>query len=887
MYDHRLSLDGSWDFQVAPVDHPDVAAIREWRTAVVPMPWQAQFSDLRHTSGTAWYRRHFTVDLDSAGVAGEQAAILHFGAVDYHATIWLNGKLVGEHEGGYLPFEFDVITLLQPGDNELLVRVVDATDDRQQYADFPFSELPHGKQSWYGPIGGIWQSVYLEIRPRLHITHIALDPSPQDATVGIRVTLSSIPSDIYQVVCTIIAPNGQTVGLGELGEALTNIIPLNHSPELWSPDSPALYTVVVTLHVNDVPTHTASKTCGFRTIETRNGRITLNGSPIYLRGALDQGYYPETIYTPNSLEQLENQVHAAKALGLNCLRIHIKIEDPRYYDVADRLGLLIWTEIPNWALLTDAAAERARQTFRGMVERDGHHPSIFAWTLVNENWGTDLTRNRAHRQWLADFFREAKLIDPTRLIVDNSACCDNAHVASDLEDFHYYRAIPDHAREWDAWVADFAARSKWAWSSDFGDGRASDLPRLVSEFGNWGLPDPATIQEKGAEPWWFETGFDWGDGIVYPHGVLSRYEACGLADLFPSYTEFARQSQIHMARSLHYEITTMRLHEAIAGYIVTEFTDVHWECNGLLTMQRQPKYGLAPLFSEINQDQVVLLRPMQWSGLPGESLEIVVQTHGILGQQSNGTIQWQAGQQKGKLPAPGGTISLRLDAPGVVTLSARWLAEDGALLATNQVDLVCVASQPSAVRLHVVGDVALANTLRNLGYDVREGEAEPDTIVDEIVVACRYTHALQATIQNGGCVLLLASESDLRDSGVHLPIGYIVPREGSSWQGDWATSFAWVKKEGPLAHLPGSPLLEMEWGAIMPDVVLAGLPPWVQRHHSWAGLAVGWVHKPVSLLTAVPYGRGRILITTFKLNAATLASDAVAQALFAGMVNLL
>ena len=172
MSEHRISLDGAWDFQVDSGDGLDASQIREWRSAVVPMPWQAQFEDLRQISGAAWYRRHFEVDPGLLGSTAAGAAVLHFGAVDYQATVWLNGERVGEHEGGYLPFEFDVVDLLREGDNELLVRVVDATDDRDLYPDFPFSEVPHGKQSWYGPIGGIWQSVWLELRPRLHIVQL-------------------------------------------------------------------------------------------------------------------------------------------------------------------------------------------------------------------------------------------------------------------------------------------------------------------------------------------------------------------------------------------------------------------------------------------------------------------------------------------------------------------------------------------------------------------------------------------------------------------------------------------------------------------------------------------------------------------------------------------
>lgn len=875
---HRLSLDGAWDFQFGAGDLPDAST--EWRQAVVPMPWQAQFDDLRLTSGTAWYRRTFVIEEDWLETAVSQSAILHFGAVDYQASVWLNGEWFGEHEGGYLPFEFDVISHLHADENELLVCIIDATDDRRCYPDFPFSEVPHGKQSWYGPLGGIWQSVWLEFRPQVHITHLTLNPHPEDGAIGVEVELSSNPQGDFALVFTVTNPNGKEVATKTLTDSLSGTIQLADAPQLWSPETPNLYTVTAVFQQPNQPTHPMQKVCGFRSVEERNGRIYLNGEPIYLRGVLDQAYYPETIYTPPSLEFLQAQAREIKRLGFNCLRTHIKIEDPRYYEVADRLGLLIWTEIPNWALLTEAASERGKETFREMIKRDNHHPSIIAWTLINENWGTDLTRNPEHRRWLADFYQEAKAIDPTRLIVDNSACVGNAHVAGDVEDFHYYCAIPDHAREWDEWVADFASRSKWAWYADFVQERRPDLPLVVSEFGNWGLPDPTTIEEHGREPWWFKTGHEWGDGIVYPHGVMERYAACGLADLFPSYAEFARQSQAHMARSLHYEITTMRQHEAIAGYVITEFTDVHWECNGLLTMQRETKHLLDPLLKDVNQDRVVLLRPEKWNGRSGQTINITVQTMGIDGEETGGTIRWQAGQTFGNLPAPGGTISLTLDAPGVVTLSAQWLAEEGTQLAANQVNLVCVDAPAVSQKLRVVGDSALATALRELGYNVAEG----DSAADAIIVASRYTRELETHIQQGRRVLLLG-DADTQE--IPLPMGQIVARKGTPWQGDWANSFAWVKKQGALAHLPGDPLLEMEWAKIMPDAVLAGLPSWVLRDHSWAGLAVGWIHKAVSLLAVLKYGRGHILITTFKLNANTLADDAIAQALFAGMVNLL
>ncbi|HRF49059.1 MAG TPA: glycoside hydrolase family 2 TIM barrel-domain containing protein, partial [Anaerolineales bacterium] len=710
----HLPLDGIWEFQHAAAAVTDVGQIMSWRRACVPAPWQAQFDDLRDSSGAGWYRRTF--QLEAGQLGPERCVVLGFGAVDYHATVWVNGCRVGEHEGGYLPFEFDVSDCVKAGDNVLVVKAVDVDEDRAAHPAFPFSEVPHGKQSWYGPIGGIWQSVWLEVRHNLHIRHLTVQTLPATGAIRVSAALSVPEAPGQAVSLKVLDVDGVVVGAGRLDGAAGEIT-LAAPPRLWSPEEPNLYTVLATLHVDDAPVHTTRKHCGFRTVETRAGRIYLNGQPIYLRGALDQAYYPETIYTPGSLESLEAQARAAKALGLNCLRTHIKVEDPRYYDVADRLGLLIWTEIPNWALLTEASAERGRRTFEGLLARDGHHPSIIAWTLINENWGTDLTHNPEHRAWLNAFYHQAKQLDPTRLIIDNSACVGNAHVGGDLEDFHYYTAIPDHAAVWDQWVDAFAQRSAWAWYPDYLHERRADLPLIVSEFGNWGLPDPETIREHGKEPWWFETGFQWDGSSVYPHGVYNRFEASGLARLFGSYADFARASQEHMARSLHFELTSMRARDAIAGYVVTEFTDVHWECNGLLTMQRETKHGLAPWFVDLNQNDVVLLRPARWSGLPGSAIVVQVDRKDILGACHEGIVRWQFGGQSGVLAAGETQLALTLSEAGEIELQVVWLDKAGQTRARNRIRLVCAQPAAAAARLRVVDDPALAAFFEHVSKD--------------------------------------------------------------------------------------------------------------------------------------------------------------------------
>lgn len=882
---NRINLDGVWGFLFDARDRQqpsEVAQAAEWREAVVPMPWQVQFSDLHDTSGTAWYKRTFTLDALPTG-----AALLHFGAADYYTTAWLNGQETGQHEGGYLPFEWDVTRFLRQGENELIVRVVDPGQDSARWPEYPFSEVPHGKQSWYGPIGGIWQSVWLEYRPALHLQNLRLTPDPRTGAIEVLAQTNGAPANSAAVQVRVLGPGGQEAAHGTMAANQPGKITLDPaSIQLWSPESPALYTVTAEIVVDGRVADTLSSTCGFRTVEVRGKRIYLNGQPIYLRSALDQAYYPETVYTPPSVAYLEDQARKSKALGLNCLRTHIKVEDPRYYEVADRLGLLIWTEIPNWVLLSPEASRRAKQTFAEMVARDWNHPSIFCWSLVNENWGTDLTYNPEHRAWLAQFFDEAKAIDPTRLVVDNSVCFNNLHVKSDLDDVHEYKAIPDHAAQWDEFVARFAERLDWSWSKDYLANRRDDLPLILSEFGNWGLPDPRRIQEKGGDPWWFESGYAFGDGIVYPHGMMQRFEEYRLKPVFGSFERFIAVSQEHMARSLAYEISSMRLHKNIGGYVITELTDVHWECNGLMTMQREVKHGLDRHFTPLNQDRVVVLRPQQWSGRPGEALTVQVVCSDVDGTSDLGTVRWQAGAESGEIAAPGGSIRVALpqgEHSALVTLTAQWVAPDGKQIAENLVELACVAPVRAAGKVFLQGDSpALASALRRAGFEVLDHMES-----GALIVATAFTEALRAQVQTGAKLLFLAGpESLLAENAVQLPNMALVPRDGTPWQGDWATSFSWLRKEGPFANLPGDPLLEMEYAEVMPDAVLVGTPAWASEGHVWAGLALGWVHKVVSLITAIPYGRGSLTISTFKFPAKALESSAAAQNLLAGLVEL-
>ena len=894
----QLTLDGDWQFR-----HETDA---DWRNATVPLPWQAQFADLRQTSGHALYRRGF------ARPAGPGETVLRFGAVSYFAKVSVNGKLIGQHEGGYLPFECMIPPELLMDTNEVEVSCLLPDGDPATAPDFPFAEIPHGKQSWYGPIGGIWQSVMLEQRDPCHLSLCAITANLQ-GEVTATLTLPQAAMGAGAQV-TVLGPNGLAVAMKTLiiGAAQEVVQLLVADPQLWSPDTPHLYALQV-----DLPNDSTRHSFGFRSFTTQNGRILLNGTPFYMRAALDQDYYPVGICTPPSVEFLEDQLLKAKALGLNMLRCHIKVPDPRYYDVADRLGMLIWTEIPNVGVFTDASARRMRDTMQGILARDGNHPSIVIWTIINEDWGIRTHEDPAHRAWLAETYDWLKALDPTRLVVDNSPCHSNFHVKTDLNDFHYYRSVPERRAEWDALTAEFAAGADWAWSP-FGDAqRHGDEPLLVSEFGVWGLPDPAQVTIDGAEPWWMETGAAWGDGAAYPHGVQQRFAALGLQKVFGDFEAFIATAQWYQFANLKYEIEVMRAHPSIMGYVITEFTDVHWESNGLLDMNRNPRV-FHDRFSAINADVVIVPKIGRYAGVAGESFGFDMGVATGAGSLEAAELHWQVeGGKSGVLAIPA-TGPLRLAAAGhvemtlppgtqsqMLTISFRLL-EAGIERARNEVQIaVYPPRQTAGLPKLAVPDAGLAAHARGLGYAVVMAEQ-----ADVVLV-----HALDATdiarLQGGARYVVLAdgtakTSGNLRfdtgrreqpfipivDETPGLPMGAesqlpnigLVARQGTMWRGDWIAGFSWIRRDGPFATIPGGPLVDLSMADVIPHHVMTGFRPWEFGGPVQAGVVVGWVHKPAVLIAERRVGKGGLVASTFRLRTQNPGADPVASALFDALI---
>ncbi len=926
---HVRSLSGTWQFQLDPDGILKVEQLAPDREIVVPLPWQAAFPELEHYSGYAWYQR--SVTLDEQELAGE--LLLHFGAVDYWCQVFVNGALAGEHEGGYTPFTLPIREHVQPGENSIAVRVYDvaqteitiprwpAEQTRPERTTPPFTavDIPHGKQEWYINIGGIWQDVTLSSVPRTYLDVVHVTTDVHTGTAQVAVALAGAPAETSRGTISVrLEQNGQRVVETQL--ALTAgqrayIVSIHvDAPQLWSLELPALYTATVQLSTENMADETVTR-FGFREITTRDGRLILNGEPIYLLSALDQDLFPNTIALAPSVEYLRDQFVKAKELGLNCLRCHIKPPDPRYLDLADEMGLLIWAEIPSWRTFSpkptahldafrvgEPIRQRVEQTLEEMIRRDFNHPSLIIWTIVNEDWGTSLPLRADDRAWVRGMYQRCKQLDPTRLVVDNSACMHawgpNIHVQSDLDDFHVYMNIPDNADAWEQAMAQFALRPAWTYSQHGDAERTGQEPLILSEFGNWGLPSLEGLRKQhgGDDPPWFNIGAWWSpwEGEPgWPAGVDERCKALGLDAIWPDYEAFAAATQWHQFAAMKFEIEAMRRHGSIAGYVITELADIYWESNGLLDFYRQPKVYHAQ-FADINAPDVVMARPERYATWDDEPID--VQLHASrysAAEWSDAKVQWEFGapdEEQRAMPhiergdvVDLGTAQWQVSSvPHTQTVDSKIavVGSGGRLLARNTLALLVLpasareprATMPLAVVTHGGSEESqLAAALQRAGYSTTTLGMNASVAVSD-----EPTAELLQWVKEGGTLLYLCHDWS--------PFFWAQDR-GGAYGGNWMSSFSWIRPDVHARLAVASPL-GLPFKNIMPDQAIVGLP-WENEstlRDILAGQVTGWVAHPAAHTVQFRYSQGRVLMTTFRL-AEHLGSDSVATAMFHDYVD--
>jgi hypothetical protein len=543
-----INLNGDWKFEF---DSLNLGIKQNWqerselysKTISVPFPWGSALSGVNDEADIAWYGK--TINVSESWK--EKKTFFTIGASDWHTTVWLDGHKLGEHTGGYTPFSFDLTPYLIYGtDQKLVVRVDDA---RRMFTLY-------GKQG-YGNARGIWQTAYLEARGQTYFDHIHFIPDIDNNLVTVKGEIVGKVSKEDELKISILGKLFNIKNSIKQDGKFSFNFPLENG-HLWSLDDPYLYEVKLAVADDEVKTY-----FGYRKISVVNlpnteiPYIALNNEPIYLQLTLDQSYHPEGFYTFPSDEFMKNEIQLCKDIGLNGLRTHIKVDIPRKLYWADKLGLLVMSDLPNsWGEPDLAMQKESEYNLREMIKRDFNHPAIFSWITFNETWGlkTDVlnpSSGKVERKylpetqyWVASMYYLAKSLDQTRLVEDNSICCGAGHTETDINSWHEY--LPGYA--WEAHMSNLVKNtypgSTFHFESGFAQG---NQPMINSECGNvWGY--------KGS------TGdVDWS------------YDYHQMMNVFRKYPE-------------------------MSGWLYTEHHDVINEWNGYWRFDRSPKYtGLEDL----------------------------------------------------------------------------------------------------------------------------------------------------------------------------------------------------------------------------------------------------------------------------------------------------
>jgi beta-galactosidase/beta-glucuronidase len=563
------SLNGTWRFAFDnELRHRVPSDIREW-----PREIQVPFAPECVRSGIAdqgfhracWYERTF--DLTREMTKAGRRVLLHFGAVDYHARVWVNDIPVVEHEGGHTPFSADITFALKSSGSQRVT--VWAEDDPHDL------EKPRGKQDWrlephaiwYPRTTGIWQTVWLESVPRTYLSALRWTPNVErweiaftaltagDATKDLRIAIRLscggrvLADDSYAVVSNEV---NRRIGLSDPG------IDDSRNELLWSPETPTLIDAEIKLMSGDEIIEELRSYTALRSISVQREKILLNGRPYNMRLVLDQGYWPDTLMTPPSDDALKLDVELAKAMGFNGVRKHQKIEDPRYLYWADKLGLLVFGEMPSAYRFTAKSIKRLLREWTEALERDMSHPCIVLWVPFNESWGLPgLSTLPAPRDAVAAFYHLTRTFDPTRLVIGNDGWESSA---TDVIGIHDYDCDPAHLRmRYGPEVKPQEVVDR-RWSG----GRILTLdgyphrgqPICLSEFGG------IAYSKEGAAA----DAKDWGYARAH---TAQDYEQLTCALL-----EVARTTAMFSA------------------FCYTQFADTFQEINGLLFSDRTPKVPL-------------------------------------------------------------------------------------------------------------------------------------------------------------------------------------------------------------------------------------------------------------------------------------------------------
>lgn len=566
------NLNGTWEFEFdfgcSAVERRLWEKERFDREILVPFCPESRLSGIGYTdfiNGVA-YRRNF--ELSQEELAGK--VLLHFGAVDYEASVYVNGTLVGSHKGGYTSFCFDITKHVAPGPNTLFVAVKDDVRSGLQ---------PKGKQAHlyassgcdYTRTTGIWQTVWLEFVPERHIQSAKYYPDPANG----KVTVTGLVQGQGTLQLTTLwedKPVGEAALSVEDG-FFTVQLDLSET-HLWEPGKGGLYTLLLSFGEDRVKSY-----FGLRTAKFQGRKFLLNGKSLFQRFVLDQGFYPDGIYTAPTEEDLVKDIQLSFAAGFNGARLHEKVFEARFLYHCDRLGYLVWGEYPNWGL--DHAHPLSTETYLNQwseaVERDFNHPAIIGWCPFNETWG--YREEREKNALLTSLYKLTKRLDPTRPCIDSSG---NYRVLSEVYDIHDYdQDTQSFQARWDGLTDRIRETGGVIPAEDPFFNSAPEGPSGRAPFFNQPYDNqPIFVSEYGGIRWPDDTveGWGYGNASATPEEFFARYK--GLTEALLNNPE-------------------------IFGFCYTQLYDVEQEVNGLYTYGRAQKFDIS-LIQKINQQKAAI-----------------------------------------------------------------------------------------------------------------------------------------------------------------------------------------------------------------------------------------------------------------------------------------
>lgn len=571
-----LNLNGEWQFDF---DDDNIGQKEQWydgskafeKNIQVPFAYQTKLSgiDDQTPHERVWYQRNFP---QSKNV--DKKYLLHFGAVDYQADVYINGKHVCFHEGGHTSFSVDITDVLVDGENQLTVFAYDPLKDET---------IPRGKQFWeaesrsiwYTNTTGIWQTVWLEEVADCYLSQLKLTPMLDEGKVNLKAELNQIVEDItlaFQISFKeeVIA-KGQVAfinGKVDFSVDLFSEMIFRHNHHgagmTWSPETPNLFDVTLQLLKDELVIDQVQSYFGLRKIHQENGMVYLNNKPYYQKLVLDQGYWPESLLTAPTDEAFIKDIELAKEMGFNGCRKHQKTEDPRFLYWADQMGFLVWGECAAAPFYTTDAVNRLMAEWAEIIDRDYNHPCIVTWVPLNESWGIpDVQRNRQQAHFSQTMYHYLHAIDPTRLVISNDGW---AMTETDICAIHNYaHGQEDEKQKYQYFVENLKTKENilgapstcWNIYADGFENRGE--PVMLTEFGGIGF-------DVSGQPGWGYTS------VENKEDYIKDYQRI---------------------------MDAVYASEILWGYCYTQLTDVEQEINGIVTYDRQPKCDLS-IIKKIN-----------------------------------------------------------------------------------------------------------------------------------------------------------------------------------------------------------------------------------------------------------------------------------------------